>query len=99
MGAWIEISLFAMLDYLTYVAPYMGAWIEIQFGRYYGAVTIVAPYMGAWIEINLETVKVPLRKLSHPTWVRGLKSPINTGSSKNGKVAPYMGAWIEIPVP
>ena len=34
---------------------------------------LVAPYMGAWIEISSPKSLTKSIKLSHPTWVRGLK--------------------------
>ena len=34
--------------------------------------------------------------MSHPTWVRGLKSCFHTISLSTTKVAPHVGAWIEI---
>mgnify|MGYP000892619531 CR=1 FL=1 len=34
--------------------------------------------------------------MSHPTWVRGLKSETVSGNIWKEAVAPYMGAWIEI---
>ena len=34
---------------------------------------MVAPYMGAWIETLPVGVQAWGAKLSHPTWVRGLK--------------------------
>ena len=36
--------------------------------------TQVAPRVGAWIEIIKEWEKTAGAKLSHPVWVRGLKS-------------------------
>ena len=33
--------------------------------------------------------------MSHPTWVRGLKPLLSSGSMRVIKVAPYVGAWIE----
>ena len=35
-----------------------------------------------------------MRRLSHPTWVRGLK-PTSDGTRPSTPVAPYVGAWIE----
>ncbi len=55
------------------VAPYVGAWIEIDEG-YTGILQRwVAPYVGAWIEIRLYPCWLHRVKVSHPTWVRGLK--------------------------
>ena len=34
---------------------------------------VVAPYMGAWIEIRI-SIPILFFWVSHPTWVRGLKS-------------------------
>ncbi len=34
--------------------------------------------------------------LSHPLWVRGLKSFVLFTDLYNHSVAPFMGAWIEI---
>ena len=31
VGAWIEIDMAAVIEWLDYVAPFVGAWIEIQF--------------------------------------------------------------------
>ncbi len=51
----------------------MGAWIEMVNETTYSIPQVVAPCMGAWIEIfdKLEDTAITL---SHPAWVRGLKS-------------------------
>ena len=54
----------------------------------------VAPYVGAWIE-TLTIVVTCSKKLSHPTWVRGLKHTYQDIANFAAKVAPYVGAWIE----
>ena len=77
MGAWIEIHPVDLVGAAIAVAPYMGAWIEIPvLLRYRVSLQKVAPYMGAWIEI-FSILRTSLKfMLSHPTWVRGLKSII-----------------------
>ena len=35
--------------------------------------SLVAPHVGAWIEIGRRIIQ-DIQKMSHPTWVRGLKS-------------------------
>ena len=63
-----------MLRYVrhVYVAPYVGAWIETLLLIAIVASAIVAPYVGAWIETIGLDADEPI-KMSHPTWVRGLK--------------------------
>ena len=36
--------------------------------------------------------------MSHPTWVRGLKSFARQQGAQVAQVAPHVGAWIEIPM-
>ena len=55
----------------------------------------VAPFVGAWIEIGTRAAFL-LLILSHPLWVRGLKSLSNNTSVPLADVAPFVGAWIEI---
>ena len=50
----------------------MGAWIETRETEHQEESTNVAPYVGAWIETFPSASEVSLR-MSHPTWVRGLK--------------------------
>ena len=56
----------------------------------------VAPLVGAWIEIADGIVVVNWQRLSHPSWVRGLKYNITTNQLSILRVAPLVGAWIEI---
>ena len=50
----------------------MGAWIETFDGVNGLQIKLVASYMGAWIETLTVHKHIHLR-VSHPTWVRGLK--------------------------
>ena len=59
-------------DGVIAVAPYVGAWIETNEWLTTFHTRSVAPYVGAWIETQKSTNKMNLR-MSHPTWVRGLK--------------------------
>ena len=54
------------------VAPHVGAWIEIFVRGYLRVGYGVAPHVGAWIEIRVYIGQFGY-KMSHPTWVRGLK--------------------------
>ena len=54
----------------------------------------VAPYVGAWIE-TIYNNTAQSDKLSHPTWVRGLKRLMMFNPVVHDVVAPYVGAWIE----
>ena len=56
------------------VAPYVGAWIETIDIKTLFTHIYVAPYVGAWIETQL-LYQIILVRMSHPTWVRGLKHP------------------------
>ena len=56
----------------------------------------VAPHAGAWIEIEEERHKIEWAIGSHPTRVRGLKSPEKRQKERLRRVAPHAGAWIEI---
>ena len=72
VGAWIETKHIYRDTLRASVAPYVGAWIEtlkIIWATLSGG---VAPYVGAWIETSV-TMLSGLTRLSHPTWVRGLK--------------------------
>ena len=51
----------------------MGAWIETDIAMCLFMECQVAPYMGAWIETRLKGTPTVSLKVSHPTWVRGLK--------------------------
>ncbi len=74
----------------------MGAWIEIKESGQIKKGEKVAPFMGAWIEIDIVTRVGPLGQVSHPSWVRGLKSKNENVYCLERDVAPFMGAWIEI---
>ena len=50
--------------------------------------------MGAWIETVVARDACPI-KMSHPTWVRGLKLQVLNLFFGEKEVAPYVGAWIE----
>ena len=54
------------------VAPYVGAWIETCGQIPISSKSYVAPYVGAWIETD-DSFSKSVKKVSHPTWVRGLK--------------------------
>ena len=54
----------------------------------------VAPLVGAWIETD-ELGFHPRYKLSHPSWVRGLKPCPLRCTLNLVAVAPLVGAWIE----
>ena len=58
----------------------------------------VAPFTGAWIEILIRTSFRIQRTASHPSRVRGLKSPMLILVMVRMFVAPFTGAWIEIPI-
>ena len=60
------------------VAPFMGAWIEMSEYRAGSRTRLVAPFMGAWIEIAACLAAAASFKVSHPSWVRGLKWPSMT---------------------
>ena len=57
---------------------------------------MVAPFTGAWIEIGDSTRGSSAPNGSHPSRVRGLKSPGAPYQRRNSSVAPFTGAWIEI---
>ena len=78
------------------VASYAGAWIEIDDILKIIEMVEVASYAGAWIEIFAELRNFNKWFMSHPTRVRGLKSPIGDHDCKCAHVASYAGAWIEI---
>ena len=72
VGAWIE-TMHVYTELPTRrVAPYVGAWIETCNAQADTRQGSVAPYVGAWIE-TLAVRYGEFAKLSHPTWVRGLK--------------------------
>ena len=52
--------------------------------------------MGAWIEIKDLIEKEEWVRVSHPSWVRGLKYEYNEFYLDDWTVAPLVGAWIEI---
>ena len=54
----------------------------------------VAPFTGAWIETN-DILFDRLRRLSHPSRVRGLKQNYPVCPLTLKQVAPFTGAWIE----
>ena len=71
---------------VTPVAPYVGAWIETHGYPWMWSEPPVAPYVGAWIETSEHRNQEATKKLSHPTWVRGLKlsaldAPVAAGTS------------------
>ena len=60
----------------------MGAWIEIIARQADTKTNSVAPHMGAWIEIITRWFCENLG-VSHPTWVRGLKSNLSQKKVSN----------------
>ena len=72
----------------------MGAWIETDIPEISRWQHPVAPYVGAWIETVVST-STKLPRMSHPTWVRGLKHTSTIPRKSKTMVAPYVGAWIE----
>ena len=50
--------------------------------------------MGAWIE-TLNFCLISSAKMSHPSWVRGLKRFHSATCKIAQRVAPLVGAWIE----
>ena len=74
VGAWIEITYGAWADIFFQVAPHVGAWIEITKSEEKRKNLAVAPHVGAWIEITGIISASRKESMSHPTWVRGLKS-------------------------
>ena len=72
MGAWIETWPYIVDEYPHSVAPLVGAWIETLCNVDYITPSTVAPLVGAWIETNQLRVS-DIVKMSHPSWVRGLK--------------------------
>ena len=83
------------VDSAKVVAPHVGAWIEIRVLICVVRCANVAPHVGAWIEIR-STHRLGRGTLSHPTWVRGLKSLTQRQCTNTVRVAPHVGAWIEI---
>ena len=81
---------------LLWVAPFTGAWIEISSSISISPDSNVAPFTGAWIEIQKDTMTTTGEVMSHPSRVRGLKSPEKNFDVWGLEVAPFTGAWIEI---
>ena len=54
----------------------------------------VAPFVGSWIE-TIESASIPSKKVSLPSWERGLKHELMALGSFFYRVAPFVGAWIE----
>ncbi len=73
MGAWIEISPHAGQTLSIPVASFMGAWIEMYMLPMTSTSILVASFMGAWIEIREVICFSDTIRVSHPSWVRGLK--------------------------
>ena len=55
----------------------------------------VAPLVGAWIEI-IKPKSLGERRMSLPSWERGLKCTGAKLAFNRLMVAPLVGAWIEI---
>ena len=54
------------------VTPFVGVWIETMGGRVIFAFILVTPFVGVWIE-TIDSHKFSNLKMSHPSWVCGLK--------------------------
>ena len=78
----------------TNVAPYMGAWIETT-SAIVGPSTHECRTLHGCVDWNFHFQFFLVGKLSHPTWVRGLKHGFHYKLHISEGVAPYMGAWIE----
>ena len=84
MGAWIETIFIGFTFPFDAVAPFMGAWIETLLQSVIDSHLMVAPFMGAWIETQRRENHVESR-LSHPSWVRGLKRGEYTYGGPQGR--------------
>ena len=71
----------------------MGVWIETKIVPFFDSVRFVTPYVGVWIETSIKSTSLG-SKLSHPTWVCGLKPDIRLQCQFH-TVTPYVGVWIE----
>jgi len=73
VGAWIETSEPSALILNTVVAPLVGAWIETLSKYIELQAGGVAPLVGAWIETTVTLSIIWNKRLSRPSWARGLK--------------------------
>ena len=51
--------------------------------------------MGVWIETRMAFTNFDAEKLSHPSWVCGLKLNTSVSLLKDSSVTPFVGVWIE----
>ena len=54
------------------VTPFVGVWIETTIFIFIVSDSEVTPFVGVWIE-TVPVLYLPLMRLSHPSWVCGLK--------------------------
>ena len=57
----------------------------------------VTPFVGVWIETCNRAYRIVCR-LSHPSWVCGLKHNFTDCSDWLQDVTPFVGVWIETPL-
>ena len=96
VGAWIETAFAGLGEAIASVAPHVGAWIETDSIKEMVVFSEVAPHVGAWIETHI-MFRSESTRMSHPTWVRGLKLRLVVRVLPLPVVAPHVGAWIETP--
>ena len=55
---------------------------------------LVTPFVGVWIETS-KSMMISFKRLSHPSWVCGLKQRNNPHKLQSQLVTPFVGVWIE----
>ena len=77
MGAWIEIKIKHKYTYIyDWVAPFMGAWIEIKMCLRLPLMISCRTLHGCVDWNRRKRLPEILSDMSHPSWVRGLKSEL-----------------------
>ena len=72
----------------------MGVWIETPWAQPSLSNLQVTPFVGVWIETYLYPFGYALR-MSHPSWVCGLKPQLDYAHIGIDRVTPFVGVWIE----
>ena len=72
VGVWIETTLVYKRTLCRLVTPFVGVWIETHASVLYDTYVEVTPFVGVWIETQWVNPNETF-KMSHPSWVCGLK--------------------------
>ena len=95
VGVWIETFVTRPPLLEKSVTPFVGVWIETTWCVREDRPRWVTPFVGVWIETTFAEYIYLACRMSHPSWVCGLKQAKNRAKEHLKRVTPFVGVWIE----